>query len=588
MSSEPNNSAADAPKIKWSVRQKIMGIATSMIIFSIAVSVFSSVRLLQVKHELVDLAEYTIPITDLLSIVDIHTLEQELHLQRVFKFYEIEPLDQKLIDQEWEKFEKRGHEVDREIKKAEELAHEGTLHAEVESDVAFYRDIDESLKAIEKEHQDFHDHAVAIVEHLRKGEMELAEELELKLQHEEDHFNKHVEEILHKLQRQTLLAAETADKHEQEVFWLVIVATVVAVVAGLLYAMVIIKGFLRPISDLAAKMHLVDQGDLDVDVVATTSDEIGQLSRRFNAMIEELRLKDKIEDTFGKYVDPRVVEKLLEEDGLQGAEGEKRRMTVLFAGLAGLDNLSHDIEPEALMAFYNDYMEILDRPLTEHKGVLNDFVGTVITGFWGPPFTGEDEHAGLALNTAADLIAALPELDALIRNRLGDSFQEGAYDITIGVATGELIVGNMGSANAMSYKVLGDVVNNASRLKGASRQYGVAFLCAEETAQLAGPEFRFREVDEILAVGMDNPIKIYESLPDQPSYAAYTDDALALYSKGLEAYRQGDWAGAKQAWTAFAAKAPRDKAVQILLARLPQLEAAPPADWAGVWRLTEK
>jgi class 3 adenylate cyclase len=241
-----------------------------------------------------------------------------------------------------------------------------------------------------------------------------------------------------------------------------------------------------------------------------------------------------------------------------------------------------------LVAFYNDYMEILGRPLSDHQGVLDKFIGTVVMGFWGPPFTREEEHAGLALKTAGDLIASLPKLESLLQDHLGESFNEGTHKITIGVATGDIIVGNMGSTSSVSYTVMGDVVNNASRLKGATKQYGVPFLCSTETVEQTDSDYQFRELDEILAVGMDEPMKVYEYLPNHASYSAYDEISLALYSQGLAAYRQGDWAGAKQPWNDFAVKVPNDKAVQVMLARLPNLEAAPPVGWSGVWQMKDK
>ena len=574
--------------IKWSVRQKIMGIATSIIVFSIGISIFTTIRLMEVKHELIDLAEFTIPITDLISNVQAHSLEQQLHLQRIFRFYASNTLDREQVEKEKNEFENRGHEVGEEINKAKYLAHKGVIRAEIKSDIAIYKGLEKKVKVIEREYQDFFDDALHAINLLKKGKIQLAEHLEQKVIKEEDEFTKHIKEILQNLQQQTVLSAKTADKHEREVFWLAISATIIAVVGGLFYSIVIIGGFLRPIRDLVAKMHIVDKGNFDVEVKTTTWDEIGQLGHSFNAMIEELKLKNKIEETFGKYVDPRVVEYLLEGGGLQGTEGEKREMTVMFLGLTGLENLSSNLEPDALTVFYNEYLNLLGRPLSDHKGVIDKFIGTVVMGFWGPPFTEINEHAALALKTSKNLIASLPKLENLTQNHLGEYFTERTSTITIGVATGEMIVGNMGSASSMSYTVMGDVVNNASRLKGASKQFEVPFLCSEETTKMAGSEFRFRELDNILAMGMDEPMKIFEYLPDLSLYVDYTDENLALYSEGLEEYRQSNWGAAKQSWTSFASKVPGDKAVQIMLARLPYLETVAPADWSGIWQMTDK
>lgn len=193
--------------------------------------------------------------------------------------------------------------------------------------------------------------------------------------------------------------------------------------------------FMIPIRDLSKKITLVDEGDLIVDLSIRSHDEIGQLSNSFNIRLEELRLKATIKEIFGKYVDPRVVEKIISGD-----------------------------EPSE----NNEYLDIIGSPLSANQGVLDRFIGTVVMDFWGEPFTDQDEHAGLALKTAGDLISSMSQVEEVLSRHLGGIHSKQKNVLTIGVSTGEMIVGNMGSPSSMSFTVMADVVNNASRLKGAS------------------------------------------------------------------------------------------------------------------------
>ena len=172
--------------------------------------------------------------------------------------------------------------------------------------------------------------------HLKKEEKDEANLLRNRLDHEIDEFNLHISEILEKLEKKTQSSINLAKQHEEEVLLLSLISTAAALVLGLSYALIMSTGFVRPIQKLSSEVSRISSGKLDVEVNATSWDEIGQLSDAFQYMVDELKEKQQIEETFGKYVDPRIVKVIADADGAAKTDGERRQMSVMFAGVTGL------------------------------------------------------------------------------------------------------------------------------------------------------------------------------------------------------------------------------------------------------------
>jgi class 3 adenylate cyclase len=575
-------------KIRWSIRQKIMAIMISLIILLITVTISSTIKLIEIKHEIVDVAEFNVPITNLFLTFREFCLEQELYLQRIFKVSKTQPIDFDKIRYETEEFKRFGRHVNRGIKKIDMLVSKAVILAEVDADILFYKLIQKQIKLMEIKYQEFDEQSKAILDLRRAGKTRLAEELEFSLGKTTKEVNVHIINILSELQNKVLNSVNAAKQHEEYVFFFTFLVTLLAVIIGIFYARMIVSGLVRPIKELSLKITEIGQGNLDLDIPLTSKDEIGQLTDNFNYMVKELRQKEKILEAFGKYVDPRIVKALINDDHIVTTDGTKQEMSIIFAGVSGLDNLNQEIPAKAITTFYNEYLEKLGEAISINNGVLDKFIGTVAMGYWGPPFTDINEHSNLALKASSNLIDVFPDMQTLLKSHLGTSYVEGNNELTIGIATGEVFVGNIGSSSALSYTVMGGVVNNASRLKGASKQYGVKCLCTEETKKKVSSTFLFREIDEIIAAGMDEPIKIFECLTEQQVEKGYTEEAVKLYENGLKKYRNGEWDLAKKLWETFLIKVPSDKAVQIMLARIPGLRKRPQEAWAGVWHLANK
>ena len=191
----------------------------------------------------------------------------------------------------------------------------------------------------------------------------------------------------------------------------------------------------------------------------TSRDEIGRLTQSFNSMVGELRVKAQIRDTFGKYVDPRIVAGLIDRPELTDAKGSRREMTILFCDMKGFTAFSEGMTPAGLVNVLNRYMTVMSEPVRNNNGIIDKYIGDGIMAFWGPLFTSSEEHPGLACLAALIQLAGLTAFRAELPELTG--FRRGypEIDACIGIATGDVVVGNIGSDETRTYTVIGDTVN---------------------------------------------------------------------------------------------------------------------------------
>ncbi len=359
---------------------------------------------------------------------------------------------------------------------------------------------------------------------------------------------------------------------------------------GLGLAGIVTAGLIKPLKELVSATRKVEQGQLNAQVQITTRDEIGTLANSFNHMVRELRLKEKIKDTFGKYLDPRVVMTLIDSpEGVIDTVGEKRIMTMFFSDIAGFTSIGESLMPDALVRLINEYFTHQAIPIQQNKGIIDKFIGDSVMAFWGPPFTEEEEHAGLACLAALDQRRQLEEF----RRRLPDlmGIRKGLPDIDfrIGIATGEVVVGNIGSELSKSYTVMGDTVNLASRLEGANKHYGTRFLINETTQQMASQDVETREIDLIQVVGKSEPVRVFELLARRGELEERQQELRDHFGQGMKAYRARDWEASARQFGSCLELDPEDNPSQVFLERVDYMKQNPPShDWDGVWRFTHK
>ena len=207
--------------------------------------------------------------------------------------------------------------------------------------------------------------------------------------------------------------------------------------------------------------------------------------------------------------------------------------------------------------------------------------------FWGAPFTSEEEHARLACTAALEQVDQLDALCRLVAEAIGK--EPAALELRVGLATGSLVVGNMGSERAKSYTVMGDTVNIASRLKGANKAYGTRILISEQTHLMVADSMETREIDMISVVGKDEPLRIYELIGEKGKTDSTSSELRDVFHEGLAAYRRQNWEQALEHFGRCALLRPDDGPTATYRERVEALRQDPPAkDWDGVWYLTQK
>jgi class 3 adenylate cyclase len=368
-----------------------------------------------------------------------------------------------------------------------------------------------------------------------------------------------------------------------------LVLLVIAALLGITVAGTVTVGLVRPVRRLLAGTAAVERGMLDTVVPVTSKDEVGRLTQSFNNMIGELRKKAQIRETFGKYVDPRIVAGLIDRPELTGPQGSRREMTILFCDMKSFTSFSEGMTPTGLVNVLNRYLSVISEPVRNNRGIIDKYIGDAVMAFWGPPFTGAEEQARLACLAAIEQLAALPSFQAELPDLMGVRRGLPQVSIRVGIATGEVVVGSIGSEQTRSYTVIGDTVNFASRLEGASKAYGTRVLISEATQRLAADAVETREIDTVLVVGKSEPERIFELLGRKGEVPAAKLELRDAFEAALVSYRVQAWEEAEAGFRKCLEIEPEDGPSAVFLARVAHFHEHPPAPgWNGDWALETK
>jgi class 3 adenylate cyclase len=271
----------------------------------------------------------------------------------------------------------------------------------------------------------------------------------------------------------------------------------------------VIRSLLRPVRILTGGIAKVADGDLKVRVPVTSNDEIGALTSAFNRMVEGLRDRERIRETFGKYVSESVANALIQQTSDSRIRAEARDATVLFTDIDGFTSIAEWLPAETLVTAVNEYLEVILEPIQRHGGVVNNFIGDGLLVSFNLPLA-NDDHASAA-------VAAAIEIDKLVSGR---TFAGGvAFGTRIGVNTGVVIGGTVGAGDRLSYTLLGDPVNTAARLQELNKTHGTRILVSDATRLRCDGRFTFRSIGTVSVRGRTEPATIY-SIGERPAVAA--------------------------------------------------------------------
>lgn len=291
----------------------------------------------------------------------------------------------------------------------------------------------------------------------------------------------------------------------------------------------------------------------------------------------EGRQKAFIKNAFKQYLSPVVIDKLLQKPDTLTLGGETRELTIFFSDIQGFTSISESLSPQDLTSLLNDYLTAMTDIILDEGGTVDKYEGDAIIAFWNAPLSQKD-HAARGVRASLRCQKKLAELRPGFRERV----DRDVY-ARIGMNTGEVVVGNMGSKKRFDYTFLGDAGNLAARLEGINKQFNTYLMISEFTRNKLGNEFRFREVSKVRVVGKDIPVTVYE--PWLVEEYEKEKDRLVQFEQGLHLYYQGDFSAALNV---FDGLRNTDPTATAYIRKCNQLLTNPPDEWDGVWQMTEK
>ena len=573
-----------------SIKQKIVGIAAGLIVLAMITSIVSMVMAARVGHLLDELSNRYVPAYGELARANIRTLERALLLRQMIIAKTQTPPDETSYAARLKAFQALDGEVEREAQKAREQINAIIADAATPSDNAELGRLDDRVDtAINDLRRRLGDENNLLLRQLDARNFDEARRTMARSDALRAEFNHKIDGIRADMLKQVQASASTVIGHQRHTIWISAIVTGIAAVLGFVFAMMVGSGITRPVLRLLEGTREVEAGRLDRSIAVTTGDEIGQLSAAFNRMIERLRQNQRLRETFGRYIDPRIAEGLLDQPVLAATEGQRRVMTVMFCDMKGFSRLSEGVTPRGLVKIMNLYLSTMSEPIHGHRGVIDKYIGDAIMAYWGPPFIEEAEQARFACLAAIDMMGRVATLRKELPEHLGVRTIPADCDIRIGIATGDALVGSIGSEFMMSFTVMGDSVNLASRLESANKVYGCRCLISEATAKMCGADFELREIDRLVVLGQSQPQTVYEVIGRKGELAS-TEAVLQMrYAEGLAAYRARRFEEARKAFAAALEAVPDDGPSTALLARLDGFAQNAPSDqWDGSWYLEHK
>ena len=380
---------------------------------------------------------------------------------------------------------------------------------------------------------------------------------------------------------------------KQEPWWAYGINVLLILITGLIFSFML-PFFSAPVALSMSTVYLIGyaifnnwmwkvQG-FSIDGVAVVSlvlfQSIGVFAYGF---VSERFARLQVTDMFGQYVPPELVAQMSQSpEHALSFDGDRRDMTVLFADIRSFTTISEGMEPAELKDMLNRYFTPMTKIIFEHKGTIDKYIGDMVMAFWGAPLDDEN-HAVNSLNAALEMLAETERLKPKLM-----ALGYPPIQIGVGLNSGEMNVGNMGSEYRRSYTVLGDNVNLGSRIEGLTKYYGAKLLVGENTYEQCKDSHAFCMVDKVLVKGKEEPVLLYEPLGLKDQIDPETLFEMESYEEAMEAYFECYWEDAHRQFFILSKLNPDRGLYQVYAERTSGEHEVPEQGWDGVFRHTEK
>jgi len=364
----------------------------------------------------------------------------------------------------------------------------------------------------------------------------------------------------------------------------------VASILGLLVFLLITGRLQKAFRRLNSAFHETADGKFSDPLPVTSTDEIGELTTSFNTMVDQLKSKEKLREAFGQFLDPRIVANVVNPaTGELRQTAERRTVTIFFSDIAGFSGIGEQLTADTVVRLLNRYFTAATEVIRRNHGIVDKFIGDAVMAFWASPFSEGETHARDACLACLEMRSAFAAIANDISNITGLRRNIPKFHVRVALATGEALIGTVGSDTTKSFTVIGDTVNIASRLEGVNKIYGTDLIINEDCFHLAEQDVEAREIDLLTVYGKTEPVRIYELLGKIGELDSSTSQLRDTFATALQKYREQKWTEAEKGFQNCLAIRKNDGPSLEFLTRIATFaRTPPPKDWNGVWQTASK
>lgn len=570
-----------------SLRTKIMtGVVALLLLFATALAI----TLYMVKDsddEVTGMTEYHLPILTKLNSLDVVTYEIELIAHRLMD--ETKP-SQKRVEEIYVRSQKCLREIDLIFQETKHLSEAGSKDErnDVEDRLEMARMVGE-IDSLKSEVDRFCQAALLPVELMRQGKSAEARAAIGELQKYE-YLDPIIASVRKRSNQLTIGSLLETRGNISSIIWTNALLFLSASVLGLFVFLMITGRLQAAFRRLTSAFHETADGKYSDPLPVTSGDEIGDLTSSFNTMVDQLKSKEKLREAFGQFLDPRIVANVVNPaTGELRQSAERRTVTVFFSDIAGFSGIGEQLTADTVVRLLNRYFTSTTEIIRRNHGIVDKFIGDAVMAFWASPFSEGETHARDACLACLEMRSAFTAIAEDISNITGLRRNLPEFHVRVALATGEALIGTIGSETTKSFTVIGDTVNIASRLEGVNKIYGTDLIINEECFRLAEQEVEAREIDLVAVYGKTEPVRIYELLAKNGQLDSTTSRLRDAYATALQQYRGQKWVEAEKELKKCLALRDNDGPTLELLTRIPALaRTPPPRDWNGVWQTASK
>jgi adenylate cyclase len=562
------------------------GVIALLLLFAAALAI----TLYMVKDsddEVSGISEYHLPILTRLNSLDVITYEIEVLAHRLMD--EAKPT-QKRAEEIHARSQRCRQEIDSIFEETKRLADAGSKDArnDLADRLEMARMVGE-IDSLKSEVDRFSEAATLPVELMTQGKSAEAQKAIGNLQDYE-----YLDSIITSARRKAnQLAMDSLLETRANIFSIIWTNAVLFLSASLLglFVFLLITGRLQTaFRRLTSAFHETADGKYSDPLPITSGDEIGELTSSFNTMVDQLKSKEKLREAFGQFLDPRIVANVVNPaTGELRQSAERRTVTIFFSDIAGFSGIGEQLTADTVVRLLNRYFTAATEVIRRNHGIVDKFIGDAVMAFWASPFSEGETHARDACLACLEMRSAFAAIANDISNITGLRRNIPKFHVRVALATGEALIGTVGSDTTKSFTVIGDTVNIASRLEGVNKIYGTDLIINEDCFHLAEQDVEAREIDLLTVYGKTEPVRIYELLGKIGELDSSTSQLRDTFATALQKYREQKWTEAEKGFQNCLAIRKNDGPSLEFLTRIATFaRTPPPKDWNGVWQTASK